>query len=308
LARYNPCSADFSGTYSASVLVHTGDALYGRVSHTNTNVNFNWSSSNQLTVSTTVGIPFESIGHGPDGLLATMWAAGSSTTAHVGYDLLGMGGLPQRVADYAGVTPSASYFYGVGSDRPLDIIVGGVSYYYHRDALSSTTALTDASGNVAASYRYDAYGNVLSGSSDAVRNPLRFDALASDPTSGLVYDRARFYDPSTGRFLTPDPMGGGYAFAGDNPVNNVDPTGTWAVSWKSINPGGWRDRLHPGHGAERSVRAWHCGNGSAEWEAFLHGPVRPESGAWRRGGSALYSGRPRSLCGGSDCRSWDCLP
>ncbi len=36
---------------------------------------------------------------------------------------------------------------------------------------------------------------------------------------------SRFYDPSTGRFLSKDPLGGGYAYAGDNPANGRDPSG-----------------------------------------------------------------------------------
>jgi RHS repeat-associated protein len=172
--------------------------------------------------------PYEAAQYGQDGLLAAEAATQGSTTTHVGYDLLGMGGLPQRTAFYGGASLTMSYFYGVGSDRPLDVLVGGVSYFYHRDGLDSTTALTDAAGDTVSSYRYDAYGNLQAGSSDAVGNSLQFDAMASDPTSGLVYDRARMYDPTTGRFLTPDPIGGGYAYAADNPVNNVDPSGMWA--------------------------------------------------------------------------------
>lgn len=112
----------------------------------------------------------------------------------------------------------------MGSDRPLDIIKGNASYFYHRDALSTTTTITNITGNLAASYQYDAYGN-LKQSADTIGNPLQFVGAPWDATTGLVDDRARFYDPSTGAFLTPDPMGGSYAYAGDNPVNRVDPSG-----------------------------------------------------------------------------------
>jgi RHS repeat-associated protein len=58
-----------------------------------------------------------------------------------------------------------------------------------------------------------------------------FQALPfSEPATGLVYARARWYDPGTGTFLTPDPLGyvdssNLYAFAGGDPVNRRDPTG-----------------------------------------------------------------------------------
>jgi len=58
-----------------------------------------------------------------------------------------------------------------------------------------------------------------------------FQALPfTEPATGLIYARARWYDPSTGTFLTPDPLGyqdssNLYAFAGGDPVNGRDPTG-----------------------------------------------------------------------------------
>lgn len=56
-------------------------------------------------------------------------------------------------------------------------------------------------------------------------NPLRHTGPASDSTSGLTYARARWYDAATGRFLQTDPMGGGYAYAGDDPIGPVDSSG-----------------------------------------------------------------------------------
>ena len=46
----------------------------------------------------------------------------------------------------------------------------------------------------------------------------------NDP-NGLEYLRARYYDSATGRFLSRDPLGGGYPYAGGNPANMLDPTG-----------------------------------------------------------------------------------
>jgi RHS repeat-associated protein len=50
-----------------------------------------------------------------------------------------------------------------------------------------------------------------------------------DPETGFQYDNARYYDPNTGQFLTSDPLEAitqqPYAYAGDDPINETDPTG-----------------------------------------------------------------------------------
>ena len=157
--------------------------------------------------------PYVVMQYGPDSLRSSELVNQGSVTQHFGYDLLAMGGAPQRVADFGGTALTTTYFFGVGSAQPLDMIVSRTSYYYHRDAFRSVTTLTDPSNNVAASYRYDAFGNQLQ-SQDTVGNPNRWDGLEWDTTTGLIHDGARFYDPVTGRHLTPDPtMGdpGGFA-------------------------------------------------------------------------------------------------
>ena len=55
---------------------------------------------------------------------------------------------------------------------------------------------------------------------------IRFAGERTDTETGLQYLRARTYDPSTGTFLQRDSAdGGSYAYAGDSPVNAVDPSG-----------------------------------------------------------------------------------
>jgi RHS repeat-associated protein len=80
----------------------------------------------------------------------------------------------------------------------------------------------------------------------------RFQALPfQDPGTGLVYARARWYDPSTGSFLTPDPMGyhdssNLYQFAGGDPVNGRDPRGECLGIDKAGRPCGEYARMLPG--------------------------------------------------------------
>ncbi|MFL5731855.1 MAG: RHS repeat-associated core domain-containing protein, partial [Chloroflexia bacterium] len=122
---------------------------------------------------------------------------------------------------------TASYVYGPGG-MLLEEVVDGHSYYYHADQLGSVRAITDESGDTVASYTYDAYGNPISSSSQ-VYNPFGYTGEYTDSESGLIYLRARYYDPSTRQFLTRDPIeditGQAYNYAAGNPTNFRDPSG-----------------------------------------------------------------------------------
>src|ERR1700685_2420539 len=64
--------------------------------------------------------------------------------------------------------------------------------------------------------------------------PLGYDAQYTSSDTGLIYMRARVYDPATAQVLTGDPLaaltGEPYAYANDNPVNEADPTGLGVFS------------------------------------------------------------------------------
>ncbi|MGI8690094.1 MAG: colicin E5-related ribonuclease [Thermomicrobiales bacterium] len=106
-----------------------------------------------------------------------------------------------------------------------ELLPGGVRYYYLTDGLGSIVALVDVNGNVAARYGYDPYGQtVVKTGSAAESNPFRYTGAYLDST-GLYKMGARYYDPARGRFTQLDPLGNGYVYASDNPVNFVDPTG-----------------------------------------------------------------------------------
>jgi RHS repeat-associated protein len=135
---------------------------------------------------------------------------------------------------------AAYYVYGLGLISK--VTATGQTYFYHYDGLGSTTAMTDSTGSTVNTYAYDAFGNVLS-SVEATANPFQYAGAygVMNEGNGLLYMRARYYDPEIGRFLTQDPIGvpGGvnlYAYVGSNPVNLVDPTGLQGSN--SSNSGG----------------------------------------------------------------------
>jgi RHS repeat-associated protein len=97
-----------------------------------------------------------------------------------------------------------------------------------RDALGSTAAETSSAGLVTTSFAYEPYGRTaLSG--EITGNSQQYAGREVDAT-GLYFNRARYYNPVTARFISEDPIGfaGGvnkYAYVGDNPITLSDPTG-----------------------------------------------------------------------------------
>src|SRR5207248_9864865 len=94
-------------------------------------------------------------------------------------------------------------------------------------------ALTDASGRVTDSYGYDEFGRLAQHQGSSTQ-PFAFAGQPRDAETGLSYLRARYYDPSIGRFVQRDPFAGRksrpctlnrYAYVCDNPINNTDPSG-----------------------------------------------------------------------------------
>jgi RHS repeat-associated protein len=137
-------------------------------------------------------------------------------------------------------TIRAKYLRGV----VIDEIVNGYQYEagktsptnltYHHDHLQSMMALSAHEGTILEYAGYDPFGNVAYYSSAPQKpldNPyLKYTGREYDPNTGLYYYRARYYDPTIGRFISEDPLGfvegvNFYAYVNNNPINLNDPTG-----------------------------------------------------------------------------------
>ena len=107
------------------------------------------------------------------------------------------------------------------------------SGYYYYNGHGDVIAIKDANGNTLNSYDYDLWGNVTS-KSETMSNPFGYTGEVHDTESKLIYLRARYYDPSVGRFLTEDSYEGLitdplslnlYTYAENNPLIYQDPSG-----------------------------------------------------------------------------------
>jgi len=136
-------------------------------------------------------------------------------------------------------------------DTRIASITDGVLKYYHGDHLGGTNLVTDEGGAVKQIVEYDPWGklarNEISGTPEQEAWHL-FTSKQFDEESELYYFGARYYNPTIGRFITADPTVqhpgdpqdlNRYAYARNNPVALIDPTGYGWFSkfWKSVAGG-----------------------------------------------------------------------
>jgi len=106
----------------------------------------------------------------------------------------------------------------------------GSIYHFLNDHLGTPEIVTDSSGTVVWEGYHLPFGETIIHPDSSVVNNFRFPGQYEDSETGFHYNYHRYYDPRTGRYLTPDPIGlaGGinlYAYVENNPVNETDPFG-----------------------------------------------------------------------------------
>jgi len=204
-------------------------------------------SSSTTAGGTTVVAPSVSPAYANDRLLifqgsrgtfsSKSWTAPTGTTEEV--QINSQANVSTGLADLAltssGATGTKTSTFGASAN--LTTIIVAIPQppsvlFYQSDQLGSTRLLTDTAGVVRGTFSYDAYGNLI-GSTGSYSTPLGYVGQFTDLESGLVYLQARYYDPTTGQFLTRDPMlatsGVPYAYVDGNPLNLRDSTGLMPV-------------------------------------------------------------------------------
>ncbi|MBR8080999.1 RHS repeat-associated core domain-containing protein [Burkholderia cenocepacia] len=172
-------------------------------------------------------------------------------------------------------------------------------FYYHCDQIGTPLLMTDEMGEVVWEASYRAWGEareVIARLSKAAgvepRNPIRFQGQQEDAETGLRYNRYRYYDPTSGRFVSKDPIGllGGvnsYQYA-TNPIAWIDPLGL-----ACRRPGGYRVNDADQHGnlSPNANRAPGNTNTVADGLVQSHHPIQQEWAKQQVFPNGTYSSR-----------------
>jgi RHS repeat-associated protein len=134
----------------------------------------------------------------------------------------------RRIAEYNEGTGALIREYVWNGWEPVAVIEGGVVSFVRADHIGRPVFATNSSGVKVWSATYTPFGGVHV--STGTLPPNRFPGQWFQSESGLHQNWMRDYDPTTGRYLQPDPLGlidgaSVYGYAGQSPMMNMDPTG-----------------------------------------------------------------------------------
>ena len=119
------------------------------------------------------------------------------------------------------------YLYKGNTRLVLVDVASGEKFSFLNDRLGTPLMLTDSTNTVVWEGIYKPFGEAEVNANSSVVNNFRFAGQYYDAETGLHYNYNRYYDPDTGRYLTPDPIGlaGGmnlFLYVFNNSVNMID--------------------------------------------------------------------------------------
>jgi len=168
--------------------------------------------------------------YNPDGIRVRAAVQAGSTTDYLidPYNHTGYAQVLKEVGD-----SNTVYIYGL--DAIAQAAGASEPKYLLYDGHGSVRQLSNNIGNSIASYSYDAYGSAHGFNPGEAATKLLYTGEFYDSHSGFYYNRARWYNPSVGRFNRLDPFAGSnrdpqslhkYLYAHCNPINGMDPSGS----------------------------------------------------------------------------------
>jgi RHS repeat-associated protein len=236
----NELTANSTGSYTYDANGNTLSDAAGR--------SYTWDFENRLTQVVNPGVGTTTFRYDPFG--RRIQKSGPLGTTNYLYD--GMNLLLE--VDTRG-NLLARYNQGSDIDDHLSQSRSGATSYYDQDAIDSVTSLSDPAAGLANTYIYDSFGN-MTASNNSIANPFRYTGREFDIETGIYNNRARYYDPSVGRFISEDPLrwfGSGanfFSYVNSNPTNYRDPSGQVKVHGNWCGPdwtGGREEEYTPMH-------------------------------------------------------------
>ena len=199
--------------------------------------NFTYDAENHLTSMTASGTAVTMIYDAFGNRVAK--TVNGVTTRYLVEDDVNPTGFPQVMDELAGNgMVERTYTYGLQRISENQVVNNTwTPSFYGYDGAGSVRQLTNAAGTVTDTYEYDAFGNKVNSTGTTPNNYL-YRGEQFDSDIGLYYLRARYYNPSTGRFTSRDPEDGintdpatlhKYLYADGDPINGRDPMGREAL-------------------------------------------------------------------------------
>jgi RHS repeat-associated protein len=238
-------TSSLTGISSGNFSYNTDDQLSGEMFDPNGNVTetggktFAYDSQNEL-----VSMNNGAVSIVYDGFGSRVAKTVNGVTTRYLVDDLNPTGYPQVVDELTNGVVSRTYTYGLQRiDEDQVVNNAWTPSFYGYDGFGTVRQLTNASGAVTDSFEFDSFGNQITHTGTTPNNYL-YRGEAFDSDLGLYYLRARWMNPTTGRFLSRDPDNGvitdpatlhKYLYAEGDPVDFGDPSGRNAV----VVPGQW---------------------------------------------------------------------
>jgi RHS repeat-associated protein len=153
-----------------------------------------------------------------------------------------------EVKSVNGGTPTTTTYYSLGDQRVAERD-GSTLRYLLSDQLGSATATTDSGGGSLTRQSYFPFGDLRPGPNNNLAIDETFLGKTLDTATDLVQMGARYYDPSIGRFASPDPLADAanpqslnpYSYGLNNPISKSDPSGLATICTYN----GHRDECDP---------------------------------------------------------------